>query len=113
MKTLVLSLITILSINSYASIVCHTPRMNKQFEIKENKISFFKEENELKNREIASLVSRNKSELKGLTKIVDFENQKHTIHIEDKNNFSDVNDYLVIRNKSGHEIIYPISCNNK
>jgi hypothetical protein len=113
MKTLFAALILIFSIQSMASIVCHTPRMNKIFEIKENHISFFNEFSENKNREIASLVSRSKSDATGVTKIVDFENQKHTIHIENTNNFSDVNDYLLIKNKMGHEMMYPITCQNK
>lgn len=113
MKTLLLTSLLLISFNSMAAIVCHTPRMNKNFEIKDNRISFFKDEKELKNRDIASLVSRNKNEVKGMTKIVEFENQKHTIHIEDVNSFSDINDYIVIKNKTGHEVIYPLTCNNK
>lgn len=113
MKTLIYLSLMILSFNSMASIVCHTPRMNKMFEINDNKVSFINEDVPMKNREIASLVSRNKTSATGMTKIVNFENQKHTIHIEDVNNFSDVNDYITIKNKSGHEIIYPLSCKNK
>lgn len=111
-KTLFTLIFSLSTINVMASIVCHTPRMNKNFEIKDNHVSFFNELSN-KNREIASLVSRNKLAQNGITKIVDFENQKHIIHIEDTSNFSDVNDYIIIRNHVGHEVTYPISCINK
>ena len=101
-----------ISLNSMAAIVCHTPRMNRNFEIDDNKISFFQEGSELKHREIASLVTRNKVDGIGLTKVVNFENQKHIIHIENVDHFSDINDYIIIKNNTGHEIVYPLSCNN-
>lgn len=44
MKTLLLLTMTIIASNSFAAIVCHTPRMNKTFEINDNKISFIKED---------------------------------------------------------------------
>lgn len=113
MKTLIIIFLAIMSINSMAGIVCHTPRLNKVFEINDNKITFIHEIDQHKNRELASVNSRNKTDLSGLNKIVNFENEKHTIHIENTKNFSDVDDYIVIRNQIGHEITYPLSCSNK
>lgn len=113
MKTLLLLTMTIIASNSFAAIVCHTPRMNKTFEINDNKISFIKEDEYSKKREIASVISRNKNDFKGMTKIVDFENQKHIIHIENSKEFSDANDYLIVKNKLGHEVTYPLTCNMK
>jgi hypothetical protein len=57
--------------------------------------------------------SRSNGSRSGMTKIVEFEKQKHTIHIADMNNFSDVNDYIIIKSNSGHEVTYPINCEKK
>jgi len=113
MKALFITLMTIISATTQASIICHTPRSNKVFEIKENKVTFFSEFDTTANRELASVVSKTKVSLNGMTKIVNFENQKHTIHIADSSHFSDVEDYIVIKAKSGHEMTYPLSCEQK
>ncbi len=98
---------------SEANIICHTPSSNKIFEIKDSKITFFNEFDKDAKRELASVYARTKLSKKGTTKIVDFENKKHTIHIQDINHFSDMEDYMIIKAKSGHEVIYPLSCQNK
>lgn len=113
MKALFITIIAVMSFNSQASIVCHTPRSNKVFEIKDTKITFFSEFDSSAKRELASVPSRTKSNETGVTKIVNFENQKHTIHIGDTANFSDTEDYIIIKAKSGHEVTYPLSCQNK
>ncbi len=113
MKTLLITLFTIISFNTLAKIECHSPKMNKIFEINGEKVVFLKQTFDSKNREIASVTGRNKNNEKGITKIVDFDQLKHTIHIEDKNNFSDFNDYIVIKNNLGHEITYSLTCRNK
>ena len=113
MKSLVITFFTLLTFNTEASIVCHTPRMNKIFEVSDKKVTFFNEFDNQTKRELASVVSRSKSTSKGMTKIVDFENHKHTIHITDMNNFSDVNDYIIVKSRQGHEVTYPISCEKK
>lgn len=113
MKTLFITIIALVSFNTEASILCHTPRLNKIFEIKDNKVTFYNEFDSNAKREIASVLSRSKNINKGLTRFVDFENQKHTIHINDLENFSDVNDYIVIKVRNGHEVTYPLTCENK
>ena len=113
MKTLVLTFLALISFNTEASILCHTPRMNKIFEVNEKKITFFSEFDSHAKRELASVSSRSKTVNLGITKIVDFENQKHTIHIANVNNFSDVNDYIIIKARTGHEVTYPITCEKK
>jgi len=113
MKALFITIIAVMSFNSFASIVCHTPRSNKIFEIKDSKVTFYNEFDKAAKREIASVVARSKSTDKGVTKFVNFENQKHTIHIGDVSHFSDIDDYIVIRAKSGHEMTYPLNCQNK
>ena len=98
-----------------ANVVCHTPRLNKIFEVKadNNNVTFFQENDSSAKREIASLVARTKNSDMGVTKIVNFENQKHTIHINNMNNFSDADDYIIIKAKSGHETTYPLICELK
>ena len=113
MKTLFITIFAVMSFEAGASIVCHTPRSNKIFEIKETKVTFFNEFDLSTKRELASVISRSRSTEKGMTKIVDFENQKHTIHISDAAHFSDSDDYIIIKAKSGHEVTYPISCEQK
>ena len=113
MKALFISLITLTSLTAHANIFCHTPRSNKIFEIKDKRVTFFNEFDTTASRELASVGSRSRTDEKGMTKIVEFENQKHTIHIEDAAHFSDTNDYIIIKAKSGHEVTYPLSCEQK
>jgi hypothetical protein len=114
MKSLVLTFLTLLAFNTEASILFHTPRMNKIFEVSDKKITFFNEfDSHTNKRELASIVSRSKTSDTGMTKIVDFENQKHTIHISDMQSFSDVNDYIIIKSRTGHEVTYPLTCERK
>ncbi len=114
MKTLLILATLILTIQvSQASVLCHTPRLNKIFEIKDNSVTFFHENDSSARRELASLSSRNKMTNIGITKIVTFENQKNTIHINDLKKFSDSDDYIIIKAKSGHETTYPLICELK
>lgn len=113
MKSLVITFFTLLTFNTEASIVCHTPRMNKIFEVSDKKVTFFSEFDTQAKRELASVTSRTKSSATGMTKIVEFENQKHTIHITNMNDFSDVNDYIIVKSRAGHEVTYPIACEKK
>ena len=113
MKALFITIFTVMSFGASASIVCHTPRSNKIFAIKETRVTFYNEFDTTAKRELASVVSRSKSVDKGMTKIVDFENQKHIIHIADVAHFSDSDDYIIIKAKSGHEVTYPLNCEQK
>ena len=113
MKALFITLITVMSFGTQASILCHTPRSNKIFEIKDSRITFFNEFDTTAKRELASVISRSRSTEVGMTKVVEFENQKHTIHIADTAHFSDSDDYIIIKAKSGHEVTYPLSCEQK
>ncbi len=101
------------SVASSASILCHTPRLNKVIEIKDDQITFFKEGEISASRKLASLASRTKKSMTGFSKTVNFENQKHTIHINDVNQFSEVEDYIIIRSQKGHEITFPLTCEMK
>jgi hypothetical protein len=113
MKIMLVTFLFFVSFNSEASIFCHTPRMNKIFEVSEKNITFFNEFETGAKRELASVSSKSKPNGTGVTKIVDFENQKHIIHITDLNSFSEINDYIIIKSRSGHEVTYPLTCEKK
>ena len=118
MKTLtrhsLITFILFLGLNAFvqASIHCHTPRQKKIFKVDNQRVTFMIEG--LNGRLPASLGGiRTRRKGNGFTKVVHFEGHKHTIHIQDTNNFSDLNDYLVIKSRRGHEITYPITCKRK
>ncbi len=96
--------------STQANLICHTPRMNKIIEIQDNEISFFKEGDAELSRKLASVQSRTKKSGSGFSKTVSFENHKHTIFVKDVKHFSEVEDYIVIKAPTGHEITYPLSC---
>lgn len=93
-------------------IICTTPRESKVILIKETSVALSTPEKLLNKRTVASVSSvRTKLQGKGFTKIIYLNGIKHTIHIDNKNHFSDLNDYMVLRSQEGHEITYPITCN--
>ncbi len=95
------------------TINCHTPRMNKVFNITQDKIVFEQDEMSAA-RNIASVDKvRTKREGSGFTKILNYEGNKYTIHIANEERFDEVEDYLSIRSEKGHEITYPITCSVK
>lgn len=106
--------------NAFAStrkIDCHSPRMEKTFTINNQKVTFHLEKNwkdqlrlpaSLDGQMLSTRYTAN-----GLTKTVQFEGHKHIIHIHDKEKFSELEDYIVIRSKEGHEITYPLNCQYK
>ena len=92
-------------------IICTTPRESKVVLIKDRSIAFSTPEKLINQRSVASVSSvRTKLEGSGFTKIIFLDGIKHTIHIESKDNFSDVNDYMVMRSQEGHEMTYPLTC---
>ncbi len=102
-----------LSTQVLASITCTTPRESKVLVIKKTGVSLSSPYFDKINRGLASSSSvRTKLTAKGFTKVIFIEGDKHTIHVENKNQFSEVNDYLVIRSKVGHEMTYPLTCQN-
>lgn len=96
--------------NVHANLICHTPRMNKIIEINDSEVTFFQEGDSNLSRKLASVQSRTKKSGPGFSKTVSFENQKHTIFVKDVKNFSEVEDYIVIKAPTGHEVTYPLTC---
>ncbi|MBL6988266.1 MAG: hypothetical protein ISR65_00725 [Bacteriovoracaceae bacterium] len=95
---------------------CTTPRMQKTFTVNKSTVTFYYEEDSIQaeqkaGRAIASAVPmRTKRTGSGFTKYFTYEGNRYTIHIDNINHLSEVDDYMTIRSSEGHEILYPITC---
>lgn len=118
MKTILTTMITLIAFSTWArtpamssKMICHTPRLDKAFVVGATQVTFLDETLEGPERQLASVEGiRTKILGNGFTKIMDFEGQRHTIHVADMNSPSQVEDYLVIRSREGHELTYPLDC---
>lgn len=115
MKTLFATLLTLLTFAAHASdankMICHTPRLDKAFVVGATQVTFLDETLSGPERQLASVEGvRTKMIGAGFTKILDFEGQRHIIHVSNVNSPSQVEDYLVIRSREGHELTYPLDC---
>lgn len=118
-KTLSLLSLCLFSLNvsamldsSSGKITCETPRGTKVLVIDDQKVSISQPLRISQNRAVASVQGvRTKLEGPGFTKVLFHNGAKHIIHIEDRKNFSVVDDYLIIRSNEGHEMTYPLECN--
>lgn len=104
-----------LSQSGYAkegNITCFTPQSRQGFKLQKNSSGFtVKILTSESNRLIASVrPERTKYHSNGLTKYIKFEGKNYTLHIENWNKFSEVDDYVAIRSAQGHEITYPLNC---
>lgn len=109
----IITLLFFIQAKSFAEITCHTPRLSKAFQIEKTSVAFYQAD-VVRGRELASAIpARTRFTHNGFTKVIKHEGKKYTLHIENKNNFSELNDYLVIKNNRGHEVTYPITCYNK
>lgn len=107
-----LSILSLFSTALASSIVCNSPRLKKSLKISNSKVAFL-EESQLDGRQLASSAVkgvRTRRTAKGFDKIVQYEGHKHIIHIENKKSFNELEDYIVIKSREGHEITYPLSC---
>jgi len=111
---MIATLITLISFCTFAStdkMICHTPRLDKAFVVGATQVTFLDETLSGPERQLASIEGiRTKLVGHGFTKILDFEGQRHIIHVADSNKPSQVNDYLIIRSREGHELTYPLEC---
>lgn len=113
LKTSILSVaLFLVSQAAMAKVTCYTPRMSKKIVIEDNRIAFSKPFLQARGlREVASTSAvRTKYLGKGFEKVVFNKGQKNIIHIEDAKNFSEIDDYLLVRSAEGHEMTYPLTC---
>jgi len=93
-------------------IYCETPRKNKMFSINKKSISIVQEKDFAPSRTLASVNARTKIRGLGFTKIMNFEGHKYSIHIENTQKFSNLNDSLTIKSPQGHQMTYPLHCSH-
>jgi len=111
-------LLTIHSYNSFAAsgaIECQTAFGEKSFIIEDGRISFSKEDESGVSRSISSVSGdsvRTHTKHLGFTKTLYVGGNKHRINVQNRNEFSDVNDYLSITSPKGHEMTYPLTCHS-
>jgi hypothetical protein len=93
-----------------ASIHCETAFGEKSFVIENERVVFSKEHAE-QGRSISSIDHvRTEKRHKGFDKVLFKDGLKHRIHVDNAQEFSEVNDYIVITSPKGHEMTYPLSC---
>ncbi len=109
--TLILALLA--PFTASGEIICTTPRGSRQLVIKKISISM-STPTISSSRSVASEAHvRTRLQGNGFTKIMYSSGKKFIVHVKDQDNFSEINDYLVIRSKKGHEMTYPLTCQNK
>jgi hypothetical protein len=92
-------------------IFCHTPQFFKSFLITKNKVVFLKKDGDQSRREIASISSmRSRNTSSGFIKELNFEGDKYFINVSNAAKFSEVDDFMSVRSKKGHEMTYSLSC---
>lgn len=92
-------------------IFCHTPHFFKSFLISKNRVVFLKKDGDQSKREIASISSlRSKQTKNGFLKELSFEGDKYIINVQNAAGFSEVDDFMSVRSKKGHEMTYSLSC---
>ena len=92
----------------YKEINCHTNRMAKGIKVTPSGVNFYEKSFA---RELASVPSREQAMNEGsVTRSFNFEGHKYTLHVENVDQFSDIEDYLTISDSKGHEILYPVTC---
>lgn len=111
--TLVLLLsVSLFSNGAYASVKpihCKTTYGEKEFTIEGSSIAFHSEDES--GRSMASIIdARTHKTYEGFSKTLYVGGNKHKIHIDNKNKFNEINDYMAITSPKGHEMTYPIEC---
>jgi len=98
-----------------STIECITAFGEKKFLIEDSHISFNKEDEKGIYRSISSIKSesvRTHKKHLGFTKTLYVDGNRYKIHIQNIQNFSDLNDYLSITSPRGHEMTYPVNCHS-
>src|SRR5690606_36336095 len=87
---------------------CETNFGIKSFTLEKDSIAFHNEDSGRKISSVHSAKSLKTS--KGLSKTLYVNGQKHFVHIDDVNHFSDSEDYMAITSPDGHKMTYPLTC---
>ncbi len=108
MKLIILTLFA--SISTFAAspmkVECKTARENFIVKIRDNNLT-------IDGRYPAQTTAQRTRDLgKGVEKIFYLSGEKHTIHISDKSKFNELNDFISIKSRRGHEVTFPLNCSN-
>jgi len=104
------------SLNLAKGIKCETLNGEKSFIIRPNSISFITDENEnlngLPQRSISSTIQnvRTQKMAKGFVKYTKYLGMNVKICLENLEGPSEINDYISMTSKEGHQITYPLIC---
>lgn len=94
---------------STGSIQCETAFGEKSFTIQESTVAFHHESEN--GRSISSVLgARTQKTFNGFRKTLYINGNKHLIHIENKKNLDQNEDFLAITSPKGHKMTYPLSC---
>jgi hypothetical protein len=93
-----------------ANITCFTPRESKKIIIKKDSIAMSQQIFGAARNLASEAKVRTRLHGTGFTKVMYIGGDKHTIHIENKNKFSELDDYMLVRSQKGHEMTYPLEC---
>ncbi|MBT3237060.1 MAG: hypothetical protein HN353_13975 [Bdellovibrionales bacterium] len=97
---------------SETNIVCLTERIDKKFVIQKKGIVIYNYRgDDHAGRQIASTTTSGQGN--GLNKMIHFEGNRYLLHIENRNHFNSIDDFISIRSSKGHEIIYPVDCHRE
>jgi hypothetical protein len=101
-------------INSDKTIYCSTSFGEKNIIIEATSIAFLDNSRIENQRKISSVEQitkvRTQKTTVGFNKIFYKDGNKHKLHIENQNGFSDVDDYITIVSPKGHTITYQLNC---
>ena len=91
---------------------CQTPRGFHKFSIDNNNVQIIKGLGKDQRLPASSikLNSRTRYTLKGFKKYFRYDDKNYYIHVEDSKSFSELDDFVVIKNSKGHEMTYPLEC---
>lgn len=96
------------------NIKCDTAFGESSFTIAKDKVAFYGEHQLERSRKISSVQGikkvRTHKTLKGFTKVLYKDGNKHKIHIENAGSFDESNDYMTVVSPKGHKMTYPLSC---
>lgn len=108
-----MKLLTLLALTFFATaqaapknFQCSSQRKNIEFKIKGNQI-------QIEGRTPAqALIGRTHQVGNEVTKHYQLGGQKYQIHFDDVTNSNEMNTYISIKSKQGHEVTYPLNCKN-
>ena len=116
MKNIIFLGVIFLSISKsygFESMICFTPQDRHEVMLNENKLTLI-DHTKPQDRSIASFKGNKNIRTKfigsSLTKVLNQDGYKHTIHIQDIHNFNSFDDYMSIQSPKGHIMTFPLEC---